>query len=102
MYSSYTMRSRSWRRCHWKHADLQNEAKAYSSAWIMKYTPADVFPFAHRAPIIGPEVVAVLLGGPIIGAEALTRFFALHVFVIPGLLIGALITPLVMVKVYGG
>ena len=39
---------------------------------------------AGRAPVIGPQVVQVLLGGPIIAGETLTRFFALHVFVIPG------------------
>ncbi len=37
-----------------------------------------------RTPLIGPEVVQLLLGGPIIGAATLSRFFALHVFVIPG------------------
>ena len=42
---------------------------------------------AGRVPIIGPWVVKVLLGGPIIGGSALSRFFALHVFVIPGLLL---------------
>jgi ubiquinol-cytochrome c reductase cytochrome b subunit len=31
--------------------------------------------------------VNILLGGPIIGGESLSRFFALHVFVIPGALI---------------
>jgi ubiquinol-cytochrome c reductase cytochrome b subunit len=31
-----------------------------------------------------------LLGGPIIGADSLSRFFALHVFVIPGLLLALL------------
>jgi ubiquinol-cytochrome c reductase cytochrome b subunit len=43
---------------------------------------------AGRVPFIGPQVVHVMLGGPIIGAETLSRFFALHVFVIPGLLLG--------------
>ena len=40
-----------------------------------------------RVPVIGPQAVHVMLGGPMIGAETLTRFFALHVFVIPGLLL---------------
>ena len=40
-----------------------------------------------RVPVIGPYAVHVLLGGPIIGGATLTRFFALHVFVIPGLLL---------------
>ena len=42
---------------------------------------------AGRVPFIGPELVYFVLGGPIIGGEALSRFFALHVFVIPGTLI---------------
>ncbi len=41
-----------------------------------------------RVPIIGGPLVHMMLGGPIIGGPTLSRFFALHVFVIPGLLIG--------------
>lgn len=37
-----------------------------------------------RTPVIGPHVVHLLLGGPIIAGETLTRFFTLHVFVLPG------------------
>lgn len=43
---------------------------------------------ASRVPILGPAIVNVLLGGPIIAGATLARFFALHVFVIPGILIG--------------
>jgi ubiquinol-cytochrome c reductase cytochrome b subunit len=43
---------------------------------------------AGRSPVIGPKIVDLLLGGPIIAGETLSRFFALHVFVIPGLLLG--------------
>ncbi len=42
---------------------------------------------AGRVPVIGPWVVHTLLGDEIIGAAALSRFFALHVFVIPGALL---------------
>jgi ubiquinol-cytochrome c reductase cytochrome b subunit len=42
---------------------------------------------ASRVPFIGPAIVNLLLGGPIIGGATLSRFFALHVFVVPGLLI---------------
>src|SRR5262249_19712621 len=45
---------------------------------------------AGRVPVIGPYLVALLLGGPIIGADTLSRFFALHVFVIPGALLAFL------------
>jgi ubiquinol-cytochrome c reductase cytochrome b subunit len=42
---------------------------------------------AGRVPVIGPWVVRTLFGAPVIGGEALSRFFALHVFVIPGALL---------------
>lgn len=42
---------------------------------------------AGRLPLIGPYVVKMLCSGPTIGGETLSRFFALHVFVLPGLLI---------------
>ena len=42
---------------------------------------------ASRVPVIGPWVVNLMLGGPIIAGATLSRFFALHVFAIPGLLI---------------
>lgn len=42
---------------------------------------------AGRVPVIGPQVVELLLGGPQVGAASLSRFFTLHVFVVPGLII---------------
>jgi len=42
---------------------------------------------AGRTPFVGRELVHLLLGGPIIAGATLSRFFALHVFVIPGLLL---------------
>src|ERR1700691_4467261 len=43
---------------------------------------------SSRIPIVGAALVKLLLGGPIIAGATLSRFFAFHVFVIPGLLIG--------------
>jgi ubiquinol-cytochrome c reductase cytochrome b subunit len=40
-----------------------------------------------RVPLIGGWLVDMMLGGPIIAGPTLTRFFALHVFVIPGILL---------------
>ncbi len=40
-----------------------------------------------RVPIVGGPLVDLLLGGPIIAGATLSRFFALHVFVIPGALL---------------
>jgi ubiquinol-cytochrome c reductase cytochrome b subunit len=42
---------------------------------------------AGRVPVIGPWVVELVLGAPVIGGAALSRFFALHVFIIPALLL---------------
>ncbi len=42
---------------------------------------------AARFPLIGEQLVQLILGGPIIAGETLSRFFALHVFVIPGILL---------------
>jgi ubiquinol-cytochrome c reductase cytochrome b subunit len=39
---------------------------------------------SSRIPVLGPWIVQLLLGGPIIAGATLSRFFALHVFVIPG------------------
>jgi ubiquinol-cytochrome c reductase cytochrome b subunit len=40
-----------------------------------------------RVPFIGGGLVHLLLGGPILAGETLSRFFTLHVFVIPGSLL---------------
>jgi ubiquinol-cytochrome c reductase cytochrome b subunit len=40
-----------------------------------------------RVPLIGGSLVHLLLGGPIIAGDTLSRFFALHVFIVPGLLL---------------
>ncbi|HWE00757.1 MAG TPA: cytochrome b N-terminal domain-containing protein, partial [Bryobacteraceae bacterium] len=40
-----------------------------------------------RVPLIGGQLVHLLLAGPIIGGETLTRFFSFHVFIIPGLIL---------------
>jgi ubiquinol-cytochrome c reductase cytochrome b subunit len=40
-----------------------------------------------RTPLLGGLLTTLLLGGPIIAGPTLSRFFTLHVFVIPGLII---------------
>jgi ubiquinol-cytochrome c reductase cytochrome b subunit len=56
---------------------------------------------ASRVPVVGPALVSLMLGGPIIAGATLSRFFALHVFVIPGLLIGFVALHLLMVLKLG-
>jgi quinol-cytochrome oxidoreductase complex cytochrome b subunit len=38
---------------------------------------------AGYAPVIGPKLKYLMLGGNVVGQEALTRFYALHVIVLP-------------------
>jgi ubiquinol-cytochrome c reductase cytochrome b subunit len=54
-----------------------------------------------RVPLIGAWAVKLMLGGPIIAGATLSRFFALHVFVIPGLLIALVGLHLLMVLKLG-
>ncbi len=56
---------------------------------------------ASRVPIAGPAIVKLMLGGPIIAGATLSRFFTLHVFVVPGTLIGLVCLHLLMVLKLG-
>ena len=56
---------------------------------------------ASRVPFAGPAIVKLMLGGPIIAGATLSRFFALHVFVIPGMLIGFVCLHVLMVLKLG-
>jgi ubiquinol-cytochrome c reductase cytochrome b subunit len=56
---------------------------------------------ASRIPVAGPAIVKLMLGGPIIAGATLSRFFALHVFVIPGMLIAFVGVHLLMVLKLG-
>jgi ubiquinol-cytochrome c reductase cytochrome b subunit len=56
---------------------------------------------ASRVPVLGPAVVKLMLGGPIIAGATLSRFFAVHVFLIPVLLIGFVALHVLMVLKLG-
>src|SRR5262244_410056 len=54
-----------------------------------------------RVPVIGSAIVKLMLGGSIIAGATLSRFFALHVFVVPGSLIAFVGLHLLMVLKLG-
>ena len=54
-----------------------------------------------RVPLVGAQLVKLMLGGPIIAGETLSRFFAIHVFIVPGALIGFVGLHLLMVLKLG-
>jgi ubiquinol-cytochrome c reductase cytochrome b subunit len=56
---------------------------------------------SSRIPVLGPWIVQLLLGGPIIAGATLSRFFALHVFVIPGSLMAFIAIHLLLVLKLG-
>jgi ubiquinol-cytochrome c reductase cytochrome b subunit len=56
---------------------------------------------ASRTPILGPALVKLMLGGPIIAGATLSRFFALHVFLVPGIMIGCVALHVLMVITLG-
>ncbi|MCZ8515062.1 cytochrome b6 [Paenibacillus filicis] len=45
---------------------------------------------ANSAPVIGPYITRFLQGGEITGAQTLTRFFTIHVFFFPAILLALL------------
>lgn len=56
---------------------------------------------AARIPFVGDSLVHLLQGGPILAGETLSRFFSLHVFVLPGLLIAGIVVHLRLVLARG-
>src|SRR5882762_6978352 len=54
-----------------------------------------------RMPFVGPKLVHLMLGGPIIAGETLSRFFAIHVFIIPSMLMAFVGVHLLMVLKLG-
>ena len=56
---------------------------------------------ASRVPSPGPAIVKLMLGGPIIAGATLSRFFTLHVFVVPGTLIALVCLHVLMVLKLG-
>jgi menaquinol-cytochrome c reductase cytochrome b subunit len=56
---------------------------------------------AASVPFIGPEIRTLLIGGDILGALTLTRFFAIHVFFLPAALLGLLGLHFIMIRKQG-
>ncbi len=52
-------------------------------------------------PVIGDRARLVLQGGPDMGNFTLTRFFTLHGFVLPGMIIGLLVVHLYLFRLHG-
>ncbi|MFB5661687.1 menaquinol-cytochrome c reductase cytochrome b subunit [Alteribacillus sp. HJP-4] len=76
----------------------------YLLPWDMKAYFATVvgLEIAESVPVIGTLAKTLLAGDPeIIGAQTLTRFFAIHVFFLPGALLGLLAAHFIMIRRQG-
>jgi ubiquinol-cytochrome c reductase cytochrome b subunit len=56
---------------------------------------------ASRVPFIGAALVHLILGGPTIGGATLSRFYSLHVFILPGLLLAGVGVHIWMTLLHG-
>lgn len=56
---------------------------------------------ASAVPFVGDLIKEFLQGGDIVGAQTLTRFFALHVFILPAALLGLLAVHFIMIRRQG-
>jgi menaquinol-cytochrome c reductase cytochrome b subunit len=56
---------------------------------------------AASVPYLGEFIKNLLTGGEIVGAQTLTRFFAIHVFFLPGALLGLLGAHFVLIRRQG-
>lgn len=56
---------------------------------------------ADTVPYIGPYLKELLQGGTVVGAQTLTRFFAIHVFFLPGALLALLGAHFFMIRRQG-
>src|SRR5699024_12552384 len=57
---------------------------------------------AEQVPLIGPEIKTLLAGDPeIVGAQTLSRFFAIHVFFLPAVLFVLLAVHFILIRRQG-
>lgn len=56
---------------------------------------------SEQVPYVGEYIGSIIKGGPNIGVVTLTRFYAIHVLLLPALLIGLLISHLFLVVWHG-
>ncbi len=56
---------------------------------------------ASAAPVIGPSIRKLMMGGDTVGALTLARFYALHIVVLPALLGGLVVAHLALLRRHG-
>jgi len=65
------------------------------------WTVTEALDAVQRVPVVGGATVAVLRGDPIVSGGTLSRFFAVHVVVLPWLVFGLILIHFTMVRRHG-
>ncbi|MCZ2991058.1 menaquinol-cytochrome c reductase cytochrome b subunit, partial [Acinetobacter baumannii] len=76
----------------------------YLLPWDMKalFATKVGIQIAEQTPLIGPYIKTLLAGhSEIVGAQTLTRFFAIHVFFLPAALLGLMAFHFIMIRKQG-
>ena len=76
----------------------------YLLPWDMKalFATKVGIQIAEQTPLIGPYIKTLLAGhSEIVGAQTLTRFFAIHVFFLPAALLGLMVFHFIMIRKQG-
>ncbi|QDU09994.1 cytochrome b N-terminal domain-containing protein [Gimesia aquarii] len=56
---------------------------------------------AGRTPYIGPTLAHFMLGGETVGGSTITRFFAMHVFIMPAIIIAGIVLHMLLIMRHG-
>ncbi|GAJ98761.1 LOW QUALITY PROTEIN: menaquinone-cytochrome c reductase, cytochrome b subunit [Geomicrobium sp. JCM 19055] len=75
----------------------------YLLPWDMKayFATQVTLEIVASVPVIGDTLETLIAGGEVIGAQTLTRFFAIHVFFLPGALLGLIAVHFIMIRRQG-
>lgn len=75
----------------------------YLLPWDMKayFATAVGINIAARVPVVGGLIETFLMGGDVLGATTLTRFFAIHVFFLPAALLGLMAVHFILIRRQG-
>jgi menaquinol-cytochrome c reductase cytochrome b subunit len=75
----------------------------YLLPWDMKayFATKVTLEIVSSVPVLGDSIALLLSGGEVVGAQTLTRFFAIHVFFLPAALLALIAAHFIMIRRQG-